>query len=293
MRALFFVILCIISFGCGKSEAPSSTPIVLTSIPPYIYFISRIAGETVRIETLVPPGANPHIFEPTPKQVEKARNARVWFTIGDLFEKKIATTLTQSSPSLKLISMAQGIPLLSIDEDAHELGACTHHHSDEGKDLHIWLSPRLARTQAKTIADGLIEAFPENRALYEKNLKGFLQDLQVLDEDIGEELAPLQGQAILVSHPAFGYFCHDYGLIQLSIECEGKDPLPRHITHILQMAEKYQVKSVLTQPQYNNKGAELIGEKLHLPIFLVDPYSSDYLNNLRYIAKVIGHGTNH
>lgn len=292
MKHLLLLLLTIFFFGCGKTEMVNTSPTVLTSIPPYIYFISRIAGDTVKIETLVPPGANPHIFEPTPKQVEKARGAQVWFTIGDSFEKKIVATLTQSNPELRLVSMTQGIPLLSIDEDAHELGACTHHHSDEGKDLHIWLSPKLARIQAETIAHSLSEAFPDNRSLYQKNLEELLRDLQNTEDEISQELAPMRGLAILVSHPAFGYFCRDYGIVQLSIECEGKDPLPKHITHILKMAEKYQVKSVLTQPQYNNKGAELIAEKLHLPIFLVDPYSSDYLNNLRYITRVISHESN-
>ena len=81
----------------------------------------------------------------------------------------------------------------------------------------------------------------------------------------------MKGRAILVSHPAFAYFCQDYALVQLSVEVEGKDPLPKDVTEILQKAKNYNIQSVLLEPQYSNKGAELIAQSMHLPTHMVDP----------------------
>ncbi|HSW86211.1 MAG TPA: zinc ABC transporter substrate-binding protein [Rhabdochlamydiaceae bacterium] len=268
--------------GCEKSSNPPKTT-VLVSIPPYRYFVERIAGPDLVVQTIVPPGANPHLFEPSPKQAALLSDARLWLSIGESFEKKIKQVLKEQNPRLKIVDMKKGIPLLQSHEET-----CVHcSKHEEAKDLHIWLSPKLAQTQAKNIAACLIELFPENKEMYEKNVHDFLIDLDKLDHEIGELLEPMKNKAILVSHPAFGYLCNDYHLIQLSVESEGKDPLPQQIAQTLKLAKEFQVKNVLLQPQYNNKGAEMIAEMLKLPVFMLDPYSSDYIVNLRTIAAVI------
>ncbi|MGE5196008.1 MAG: metal ABC transporter solute-binding protein, Zn/Mn family [Anaerolineae bacterium] len=274
--------------SCQKTDREKSSlpPLISVSISPYSYFVERIAKETVRVHTLVPPGANPHLFEPTPKQAEFAGKSVLWLRVGEPFEKKILKVLQEKHPQLVTIDLAEGFSLLPLQEDLCSSKGHVH-DIDEGKDRHLWLSPQLAMIQASKIASLLIQLFPENRSLYEKELSQLLIDLKTLDLEIAALLKPFQGQAILVSHPAFGYFCKEFGLIQLSIECEGKDPLPQSITQIIHLAEKYRIRSVLTQAQYSNKGAQLIAEKLHLPIHSFDPYSNDYCTNLHHLAELI------
>jgi zinc transport system substrate-binding protein len=283
--------LCLVFFtGCEKGSHPSATPkaVVLVSIPPYRYFVERIAGPNLSVQTIVPPGANPHLYEPAPKQAAVLSQAKLWLSIGESFEKKIAQVLKEQNPQLKIVDMKKDIPLLPL-----MTSSCGHHGSkhryenEEAKDLHIWLSPKLAQKQAAHIAACLMELFPENKEMYAKNLNHFLTELEDLDREISLLLAPMKNKAVLVSHPAFGYFCKDYHLTQLSIECEGKDPLPQNIVQTLQQAKEFQVKNVLLQPQYNNKGAEMIAKKLKVPVFMLDPYSSDYIANLRLIAAAI------
>lgn len=285
---LFFLMLPFCFVGCGKpkTKPPVASTIVLTSIPPYAFFIEKIAGDTVTVQTLVPAGANPHIFEPNPKQVEEANKAQLWLQIGEAFEKKITTVLKERNPSLVLVDLCEGISLLSSCDDTSHTHACSH---EDGKDRHTWLSPKIAKKQAALIAESLSQLYPQNRELYTENLRRFTGDLEQLDQEIELLLHSMKGEAVLVSHPAFGYFCKDYDLIQVSVEYEGKDPLPQHIRSLFATIASSPVKSVLIQPQYNNKGAELIAEKLHLPIYLVDPYSSDYLTNLKNIASQIAH----
>jgi zinc transport system substrate-binding protein len=271
LLALFFT-------SCGKSEKSSSS--VLVSVAPYTYFVNKISSGTLPVHTLVPVNSDPHIFEPTPKQIADISAAPIWFCIGEPFENKILKTLKERSPQLRIVDLSEGVTLIGEEGHSH----CCH---DEGKDRHIWLSPKLAMGQAKRIAEALTQLFPEKKEIFAQGLHQFLVELEALDSEITALLSPHKGQAILVSHPAFGYFCKDYGLVQLSIESEGKDPLPRHVTTTLLMAKKHRVRSVLLQNQHNNKGATLIAKELQLPLFTVDPYSADLVGNMRSVAQLI------
>ena len=251
-------------------------PSILVSVAPYAYFVERIIGDEVAIQILVPPGANPHIYEPSPRQVEKAYKATVWFRLGEPSENKIFTALESHNQHMTVVDLTQGISLIG---DSHE----------EGKDRHVWLSPKLAQKQVVVIAQTLTKIFPTLTQTIQEGLNSLLDDLVRLDKELAEKLEPYRGDAILVSHPAFGYFCQEFGLKQLSIEYEGKDPLPQDIVHTLEEARETHVKAVFTQVQYNNKGAELIAQKLDLPIYSVDPYALDYMENLRHLAALIAH----
>lgn len=271
-------------FSCNN-WSKNTKPSVLVTVAPYVYFVKEIAGNAVDVEVLVPPGANPHIYEPSPKQVHRMANAQIWFLLGEPIEKKVLTVLREQNRELRDIDLTQGIDLLSSQEHV-----CEAHHTSESKDRHIWLSPKLAQIQAKTIFDALVKAYPDYQEAFQAGFDTLSKELIDLDLGIKAKLLPFHGNAILVSHPAFGYYCQEYGLKQLSIECEGKDPLPRDIEKTLNEAEKLHVKSIFTQAQYNTKGALLISEKLHLPIHEVDPYSTAYIQNLNHITDLIANG---
>lgn len=266
--------------ACKKREEPSSLkPTVLVSVPCYAYFVKKIAQDTVAIESLLPSGNNPHIYEPTPRAVEQHQNAKLWIYLGEPFDKKVLSFFQQQKHPIQILDITEGIELLSTEEE--------HLHLDEEKDLHIWLSPSLAKIQAKKIASSLIALLPEQKSHFEENLHLLLEELDRVDKQISILLTPMKGKAILVSHPAFGYFCKEYQLIQLSVEIEGKDPLPQHISHLLDEAKRLCVHSVLLEPQYSNKGAELIAEKLNVPTYMIDPYAENYTENLLSITHKI------
>lgn len=275
MKKIFTILFTIVSIWAFAAEKPK----VLVSVAPYRYLVEKIAGDTLDIQVIVPPGANAHLFEPVPKEVEKMLSASIWMRLGDPFEKKLGLVLKEKNPNLVTVELWKGIPLLG-----HEHSQCCH---EDEKDFHIWLSPKLAKQQVEKMAASLIQLYPEHRDLYLKNLNSLTLELSELDQKVDVLLSPLKGKAILVSHPAFGYLCQDYGIIQIPIEFEGKEPRPKQISLILKQIETLKVKTVLTQAQYSNKGAELIAQKLHLPIFLVDPYAMDYSKNLLHIAEVI------
>lgn len=278
--AIFFLTSC----NQGSSQKPSSCD-VLVSIPPYLYFVDILSEGQLKAVSLVPDKANPHLYEPTPKQVSQARQAKVWIRLSESFEKKIAAALQQQNPELVTVNLAEELSLPHL-KGVQAPCSCGHAHKED-IDMHFWLSLRLAKQQAELIAQAICKAFPERKQQIERTLPLLQERFHNLDKTITAELTPYAGQAILVSHPAFAYFCNDYDLEQLSIECEGKDPLPKQIDSILNSANTLKICTVLTQVQYNNKGAEKIAEILHLQVHEVDPYSSNYLDNIAYIAKCI------
>ncbi len=295
MRILILLALILPLTSCEKKEGrKNEKPTVLVSVAPYVYFVNKIAQGLVDVEPLVPAGANPHIYEATPREVMRHQKAAMWIYLGESFDKKILQYFRSDRQQISIVDVAHGIDLLSYCDELEldtEHPQCTHHcHDhchDEGVDLHIWLSPVLAKEQAKRIADGLTALLPDQKEKLSANLETFLKELDQLNEQITAILSPKRGEAILVSHPAFAYFCRDYHLLQISIEMEGKDPLPQHVTEILAKVKSYNIQSILTEPQYSNKGAELIAQSMGLPTHMVDPYAENYEENLIHIAKVI------
>ncbi len=287
-KSIFLVWIALCFTGCELEKPSQKEKTVLVSIAPYAFFVNRIAGADLPVTTLVPEEANPHIYEPKPKEVEKVRDASVWIRLGESFDQKVFKVIQEQNPKMRIVDVTEGIHLLpacEINSPSDEHHHC--HGHDDGQDIHIWLSPKLAKVQAATICKALTDAFPGNGHLYEKNLGKLTAELDLLDQEISTLLAPMKGTAILVSHPAFAYFCQDYELIQLSVEMEGKEPLPHQVTHLLEKARHYQVATVILEPQYSNKGAKLIAKELGVPTATLDPYAEDYLDNLRSIAQII------
>jgi zinc transport system substrate-binding protein len=204
--------------------------------------------------------------------MEKTIDVTLWFTLGEPSEEKVLTLFQSLLPSIAVINLCQSIKLLS---------------NEDGIDHHVWLNPKLAKIQAKLIAKSLKKYFPQNSFLYEKNLSLFLMELDELDRDITDLLAPYKGKAILVSHPAFGYFCEAYSLRQISVEAGEKDPLAKTLQALLETVKKEQISIAFIQPQHNNTAIEYIAHLLKIPTIVVDPYSSDYEKNLKTIAQLI------
>lgn len=277
------LVASILAFGCActkkNPDSAGQKPLILVSIAPYQMIVERVAGKEFLVQTVVPPGTNPHAYEPTSKQTSAIGQGLIWFCIGEPFEQKILPVLKKHNPSFSEFDLRSGIDLLN--DDSRALSSMDH------QDRHIWLSPKLAAEQAKSIVRILSEKFPDHRELFRENAKSLVEELNQLDQEIAALLESVKDRALLVSHPAFGYFCRDYHLEQLSVEFEGKDPRPKHLEEILQRAIDSQANLALALPQHNNKGTQLIAKRLHVPIRMIDPYSPHYFETLRFLAHLI------
>ena len=266
-----------------QASADDRTKTVVVSISPYKYFIDAIAGDTVKVYLLVPPGTSFHDYEPTPKQMANTAFADIWFRIGETFETRAVNSLKSHNPRMKVVDLRDGVDLITLQAE----GACARClHC--GADLHIWLSPRQVKTQARTIEAALSSTYPEHAALYQANLAKILQELDHLDDEIKKTLAPLKNRRIMVAHPAYAYFARDYNLEQFPIEHEGKDPSPKQLNKILMQARDQKIKTIFVQKEYGSKGASLIANDLGAKIVVLAPYTNDdYFGSLRNIANRI------
>lgn len=247
---------------------------VFVSIAPQKFLVEQVGGETVDVQVIVPNGTSPHSYEPTLRQIIAAKNGKIWFRIGESFETRLANALKHR---LVIVDQRDGIDLLPL--------SCSCHCDKEGHDPHIWLSPSLLKIQAAQIAETLTEVNPEASNLYTNNLEQLCSKLDTLNQEIYAKLLPKANQSILVSHPAFGYFCRDYGLTQLSIEMEGKEPTPKYLTNLLLKARSLKIKRVYLQKQYSTKGGERLAKDLKAKTIFLDPYAENVVENLRMIAE--------
>ena len=284
MKKILYALLCFLCVGCSTKEAENGRKI-LVSIPPYATIVKALVENGASVEIVVPPGTNPHIYEPTPDQIKSFTKAKVWFRIGDPVEEKMVQFL-KSYP----------VQIVDLSKNRADLTGSAHHHGGHSHgetDLHLWLDPLIMADQAEEMATVLTELFPEMGDTLNENRKKLVKLLRDADEKIETQLSPLKGQSLLVSHPALGYFCKRYELRQLCVEIEGKDPLPKDIAKLMHLLIKHPVPVVFTEPQYNNKGAVLIAEKLNLPIEEIDPYNENYFEFLKTLSQQIDNHYGH
>ncbi len=280
MFRLFLALCLAFQFGCQKkiNKETNGTPLVIVSIPPYEYIVEKIVGDVIEVKTLIPSGSNVHSYEPTPSAVKGLEKAAIYFKLGEPIETKITKTLQQRNENLIVYDLKTGIQLLDY---------CCGHQHETGKDIHIWLSPRLMTRQVVAIGKILINRFPEYAETFQNNLDILINDLEILNAEIAAKLSSIQNKVLLVSHPAFAYFCKDYDCKQISLEHEGKDPLPKQLDEITWEAAKSGVKAVIALPQFSMKAAKYISDKLEIPIYEFDPYAFNYFINMKYLTNLV------
>lgn len=171
------------------------------------------------------------------------------------------------------------------EESEHHGEKANDHHEHTGLDPHIWLSPSLVKIQARTILAGLQEADPAHRSVYEANYKAFSARIDQLDADLKETLAGKAGLQFMVFHPSWGYFAHAYGLKQVPIEIEGKDPKPAQLKEMIEHAREKGIRVIFVQPQFSTRSAKLVAREIGGQVVFADPLAPDWLDNLRKVSE--------
>jgi zinc transport system substrate-binding protein len=288
-KSLAIAMILLIYAGLVSATAEETDKYtVFTSILPQEYFVERIGGDRVEVQALVTPGSSPATYEPTPRQMAALSEAKLFFRIGVPFENAFVPKIEGATEGLRIVDTRAGITLREMKAHHHHEGDSekTDHH-EEGADPHIWLSPRLVKVQARTIADALIEVDPAGQATYENNLAAFIQELDALDATLAEALAPVKGKIFMVFHPAWGYFADAYGLKQEPIEVEGKDPSGQQLARMIELAKDEGVRVIFVQPQFSKRSAMRVAEAIGGAVVPINPLARDYLNNLERVAVAV------
>ena len=283
MRRRLFCALCLVLALCLPAAAAPLR--VFVPIPPLTYLAERVGGNRVAVSVLVPPGADPHTFEPRPRLMAELAGAKGCFTIGMPFEKVLLDRILPTTPTLTVFPADRGIPRIPMEEHGHE-GAGEAGTRPENLDPHVWLSPRNGLTMVRNLRDGLISLDPAGAATYRRNAEALSREIRELDRDLSSLLAPRKGMTLMVFHPAWGYFCRDYGLHQVAVEVEGKEPKPAQMKALIDRGRELKVKVLFLQPQISAKSAATLAEALNARVVKADPLAEDWLGNLRRQARI-------
>ena len=276
-----FLIAITIFSGCVSQDessiaaAPSNASHridVVTSIAPLGDFVKAVGGNKVEVTVVVPPGAEPHTFEPTPSLMTKLAKADLYIMNGAGLEFWM-NKLLEANKNMVIVDSSQGIVLLQESRD--EI------------DPHIWLSLRNAAIQVDRICSGLIEVDSQNKDYYIKNRDDYLQKLTALDVELNRTFAGKKNKIFIVHHPAWSYFARDYGLIQVPLMENEKEPGPKYLGEVIKLAEKNNITTIFIEPEFNPKSAEVIAREMNARIVTIDPLAENYLENMLYASREI------
>jgi len=270
----FVVALWALQVGAASASASAPLP-VFVSILPQKYFVERVGGEQVAVSVMVGSGQSPATYEPTPRQMTALSQARLYFSIGVAFEDVWLKRIQATNPALRVVPMQRGIALLPLTGPSGEIG---------GTDPHVWTSPQRVKLMAANVRDALNQADPNHRGDYESNYRTLAAEMDKLDGNIRAILASARGKPFMVFHPSWGYFAKDYGLRQIPIEAEGKEPGAKALVRVIDLGKREGVRVIFVQTQFSQRTAETIATAIGARVVAVDPLAENYPQNLLRVA---------
>lgn len=329
----FLAFLLVVLSGCGgPAVAPDTDPdgktVVVATIFPLADVARNIGGDRVEVVTLLPGGASPHTFEPTPRQMQQVARAGVLIKVGAGLDDW-ADKLTEAAGNRALtVQVTEGLQLRPVGHlCAHEGGdaqahlpdqlcghdhehPCAAHHPGEDQhgpdhehlygDPHVWLDPLLVRDEiAPRVAAALAAAAPEHADYFAANLDAFRTQLTALDEEIARRAERLVNRYFIAYHSAWGYFADRYGLVEVATveEAPGKEPSPGWIVAVVELARKYGAGAIFAEPQFSDRAAKVIAEEYGGRVLILDPLGDEsipgrdgYVELMRYNIAVIESG---
>lgn len=264
--------------GCGTQPADTAAGDgrlrVLTSFYPMYDFACKIGGDCIDVTNMVPSGTEPHDWEPSTNDLKNLEKADVFIYNGADMEPWADDLLVSRSDTLRVVEASENVELRTTDgehEHAHEHEDADHHHGDF--DPHVWLDPKNAKIEMEAIRDALCAADPENSTVFQSNYEKYAAELDALDTEFREKLAPLPNRTIVVAHEAFGYLCDAYGLTQVGIEGLSPDsePDPGRMAEVIDFVREHSISTIFFEELVSPKVAEAIASETGAQAKMLSP----------------------
>ena len=279
------LLILLLLHGCAEVVRSDRLQVV-ASIEPLAWFVERIGGNRVAVSVMVPPGGDPHSYEPSPKQMAMLDSAVLFVKAGSgvEFELNWMPRILELNRRLRVCDASAGVQLIPMTDDASHDGP-EHRHGMY--DPHYWLSPENARLIAINVERSLADADPSHRAEYAANRLALDRELKDLGDRIRARLAGAKSRRFIVFHPAWGYYAHEFGLQQIAAEEQGKTLTPVQMVRVIDKAREHAIHTVFVSPQFSSAQAEAIARDIGGTTVQVDPLSRDYENNLMRATEAI------
>ena len=274
-KITIFIISTLLFVGCGGASTADDKKTIYVTIAPLRSIVEQIVGDDYEVKVLVPKGASPENFEPTAKQLMELNRAEYIYSTGLInFERSLISSVAKSE---RIVNLSSGIELME--------GSCSHghHHHKHGVDPHIWTSPKALKIVARNICSSLA---PDS-VKYQIATHKLIDELSKLDSLCSSKIDVCGVDAMMIYHPAFTYYARDYGIEQISIEHDGKEPSPRQLTKLVDRAKEHNIKTLFIQPQYSKDKLNALAEECNAEIVEVDPLSEDIIAQIERVTTII------
>jgi len=263
---------------------------VVASITPLADFVKQVGGNKVDVVLLLPPGASPHTYEPTPKVIHEISKSKIFFKIGSGLEFWADRMIKAASSKIAVVDSSEGVDLIKDTFHSHAIS----HDDHEIADPHIWLDPIICIEIIAKIETALSKADPSNALYYRINATAYREKLRKLDKEIEEKTKAFRTREYVTFHPAWNYFSRRYGLKVAAVieEGPGKEPTPKHIRRIIGDLKKLSTRVVFAEPQFSPKVAETIAGEAGARVFFLDPiggqkHKETYIEMMKYNLSIM------
>ena len=260
--------LAAILFFTASAGCVLAAPLnVFVSVLPQKQMVEQIGGDQVRVSAMVLPGHNPASYEPSPRQVVALAGADLYVRIGVPFESAWLGRIQSANPAMPVWDMRDAV--------------------NSGGDPHVWTDPLRVQAMAARLRDRLTEMRPQQQTLFEANYRAYAGELAALDKELKARFAPYQGRSFLVFHPAWGHFAQRYGLRQLAVEQEGKEPGPKAMQRLIAEARDLGLTTLFVEPQFHHHASHTVAEGFDGKEVQIDPLAPDLVTSLRAVSLKI------
>ncbi|AFY84730.1 metal ABC transporter solute-binding protein, Zn/Mn family [Oscillatoria acuminata] len=280
----------------AASDAPSLN-VVATFLPMY-WFTRAVTGDSAQVQVLIPPGSDVHEYQARPADVQAISTANILVKNGIGLEEFLDNTIANANnPNLQEINASAGIqplndntPVVKAVDSSHDHDHDEEHHHDHAEgNPHVWLDPVFAQQQVTTIREGLIAAYPANKAIYEANADAYIQQLNQLDQEFRQTLSQYPNCSFITFHDAYPYLANRYNLQQVAVVSVPDASLsPQDLQKTVQAVQQYQAKALFSEPQVENRVLRTLATDLNLPLYEIDPLESGPLDPQHYLTAMRG-----
>ncbi len=254
---------------------------IFVSILPQKYMVEKIAGDAFKVEAILPPGASPAVFEPTPGQLKGLSHAQAYIRIGEIgFEKAWMDKLASANSKMKIFNQSKSVDFLKA----------THQHGDYHHDIydpHIWLSPAEVIVQSQNIYNALVKLMPDSTAYFKENLQKFKATIAEVDKKLLHLFENKNKDVFMVYHPSLSYFARDYQLRQIALEKDGKEPSGQYMAKLIDTCKVLNINTIFIQKQFPHHKADAFAKELNAKVEVIDPLAYNWPENMIRMGKKI------
>lgn len=257
-------------FATSTSAGEVSTPLrAMASLFPLHEFAKAVGAERAQVDLLLPPGVEPHTWEPKASDIAKMSAADVLIYLGPALEPQVSDILRGvATADLVVVQVTRDLPILAADE-GRDGGAHT-----QGLDPHIWLDLELSQRIVERIAKVFAERDPQGASVYLENARAYTAKLASLDRQYREGLRTCRRRAFVFGgHAAFSYLARRYGLEQISLYAVSPDsrPTPKQLTEVVDLAKRHDLDVIYFEVLVSGELAKVIAKEVGAKTLVLNP----------------------